>query len=66
MGSLQKTRDLISPYTPSRSLRSANSLLLHQPLCKLKTMGERAFSCKAPTSFHNQKYANVGTIQRVD
>lgn len=40
--------DLISPYTPSRSLRSTNSLSLHQPSCKLKTMGERAFSYKAP------------------
>lgn len=40
--------DLVSIYTPSRSLRSADSLHLNQPSCRLKTMDQRAFSCAAP------------------
>jgi len=40
--------DLITPYMPSRSLRSTHSFLLKQPSSRLKTMGERAFSVAAP------------------
>lgn len=40
--------DLVTPSIPARSLRSAGSLSLCQPRCKLKTMGGRAFSCNAP------------------
>lgn len=40
--------DLVILYTPSRSLRSADSFTLQQPPCRLKSMGERAFSVAAP------------------
>ncbi len=40
--------NLVTVSTPSRSLRSACSLTLYQPRCKLKTMGGRSFSCIAP------------------
>ncbi len=40
--------NLITVSTPSRSLRSACSLTLYQPRCKIKTMGGRSFSCIAP------------------
>lgn len=40
--------DLVTRYTPSRSLRSADSLTLQQPPYRLKSMGERAFSVAAP------------------
>lgn len=40
--------NLVTVSTPSRSLRSAGSLTLYQPRCKLKTMGGRSFSCIAP------------------
>ena len=40
--------ELISPYVPSRALRSADQLLLEQPKHKLKLIGLGAFSLCAP------------------
>ena len=40
--------ELISPYVPRRSLRSADQLLLEQPTHKLKLIGLRAFSVCTP------------------
>ena len=40
--------NLVTVSTPSLSLRSAGSLTLYQPRCKLKTMGGRSFSCITP------------------
>ena len=40
--------DLISPYIPSRTLRSSSKLLLDPKNCKLKSKGGRAFSTRAP------------------
>lgn len=40
--------DLVTPYTPSRSHCSADSLTLQQPLCRLKSKGKRGFYVAAP------------------
>ncbi|XP_042352033.1 uncharacterized protein LOC121950173, partial [Plectropomus leopardus] len=40
--------ELLHPYTPSRSLRSADQLLLRVPKTRLKLRGDRAFSVAAP------------------
>ena len=40
--------ELLHPYTPSRSLRSADQLLLIEPRARLKSRGERAFAIAAP------------------
>ncbi|CAB1337930.1 unnamed protein product [Coregonus sp. 'balchen'] len=40
--------DLILPSCPTRTLRSSRSVSLQQPRSRLKTMGDRAFSCAAP------------------
>ncbi len=40
--------DLISPYSPRRSLRSSSENLLTVPLSRLKSKGDRAFSVFAP------------------
>ena len=39
---------LLTPYTPSRSLRSSNQLLLKVPKTKKKAYGDRAFQNAAP------------------
>jgi hypothetical protein len=41
-------RDMIEPYNPTRSLRSENMKRLCQPATRLKTYGDRSFSCAAP------------------
>ena len=41
--------DLLIPYVPSRTLRSADKLLLCQPSYRLKSYGSRAFSVGAPS-----------------
>ena len=41
--------ELIKPYTPSRSLRSSNKLLLFKPRFNLKTYGGRSFTMAAPS-----------------
>ena len=40
--------DLITPYVQTRTLRSQNKLLLHQPRFHLKSYGRRAFKTAAP------------------
>uniref|UniRef100_A0A8C6LWY4 Reverse transcriptase domain-containing protein n=1 Tax=Nothobranchius furzeri TaxID=105023 RepID=A0A8C6LWY4_NOTFU len=40
--------ELIHPYVPTRSLRSADQHLLHVPSSRCKSRGERAFSVCAP------------------
>ena len=42
-------RDLLTPYTPSRQLRSSSKDLLSIPHFNLKTYGARSFSVAAPT-----------------
>uniref|UniRef100_A0A8C6NT99 Reverse transcriptase domain-containing protein n=1 Tax=Nothobranchius furzeri TaxID=105023 RepID=A0A8C6NT99_NOTFU len=39
---------LLTPYVPTRTLRSADLLLLHMPRMRLKSQGERAFVHAAP------------------
>ena len=41
--------NLIELYSPQRTLRSSNSLLLSTNVGKFKTLGDRAFSVSAPT-----------------
>ena len=41
-------KDLISLYTPSRTLRSSDTFLLTKPRMKLHTFGDKAFSYAAP------------------
>ena len=41
-------KEMLQPYTPSRTLRSSNQNLLQEQKSKLKTYGERAFSVAAP------------------
>ena len=41
--------DLLKPYTPQRTLRSSDKLLLQVPYSKLRTKGDRAFAVRAPT-----------------
>ena len=45
-------KDLIHVYTPSRSLRSADKLLLTKPITKLK-VGERSFYYSAPAVWNS-------------
>ena len=40
--------ELVSPYFPSRKLRSSSDNLLSIPRTRCKTLGERAFSFKGP------------------
>ena len=41
-------KDLIIPYSPSRSLRSSGAGLLSLPKVKKKSAGQRAFAYRAP------------------
>ena len=41
-------KDLITPYTPSRNLRSGSQYLLEKPFKKLKTFGKKSFHYAAP------------------
>ena len=41
-------KELLITYTPKRTLRSAKKGLLIQPICRLKSYGQRAFSYAAP------------------
>ena len=48
--------DLITPYVPTRTLRSQNKLLLHQPRFHLKSYGQRAFMTSAPCLWNDLPY----------
>ena len=41
--------NLIELYSPQRTLRSSNSLLLSTNVGKFKTLGDKSFSVSAPT-----------------
>ncbi len=41
--------DLLTPYTPTRSLRSAGKNLLVVPSYRLKSFGARSFVCVVPS-----------------
>ena len=41
-------KELITPYTPSRNLRSGSQYLLEKPFKKLKTFGKKSFHYAAP------------------
>lgn len=46
-------KDLLHPYTPSRTLRTANSNLLTVPRTRHRTWGDRAFSVAAPSLWNS-------------
>ena len=48
--------DLITPYVPTRTLRSQNKLLLHQPRFHLKSYGRRACKTSAPCPWNDLPY----------
>ena len=45
--------ELIKPYTPNRSLRSSNKLLLFKPRFNLLTCGGRSFTMAAPSVWNS-------------
>ena len=45
--------ELLQPYTPARTLRSADQLLLRVPRVRRKLRGDRAFSVSAPTLWNS-------------
>ena len=50
-------RDLITPYVLTRTLRSQNKLLLHQPCFHLKSYERRAFKTSAPCLWNDLPYS---------
>ena len=54
--------DLITPYVPTRTLRSQNKLLLHQPCFHLKSYGRRAFKTSVPSLWNDLPY-NIKTLK---
>jgi hypothetical protein len=61
--------DLLTPYIPSRSLRSAGQGLLHAPTYRLKTYGARSFQCAAPRLWNQlpldlRNQSNILTFKR--
>jgi hypothetical protein len=45
--------ELVQPYTPARTLRSGDSLLLVEPRFSLSTFGKRSFSVFGPSVWNN-------------
>jgi len=45
--------ELLTPYTPARSLRSAGRNLLEVPSYNLKSYGGRSFACAAPSVWND-------------
>ena len=58
-------RDLITPYVPTRTLRSQNKLLLRQPRFHLKTYGQRAFKTSAPCLWNDLPY-NIKSLKDIN
>ncbi|MBN3314570.1 GIMA8 GTPase, partial [Atractosteus spatula] len=54
--------ELLSPYSPPRNLRSANSVLLTVPQAPLHSWGDRAFSCSAHKLW-NSLPKDIGTSE---
>ena len=52
----QYLQDLVIPYVPARSLRSASQNLLVVKRGKTKAYGDRAFSCIAPLLWNSLPY----------
>ena len=48
--------DLITPYVPTRTLRSQNKVLLHQPRFHLESYGQRALKTFAPWLWNDLPY----------
>lgn len=46
-------RNMLTPYQPTRQLRSGDQMLLQVPRTKLKTYGDRAFSVAAPREWNS-------------
>ena len=46
-------KELLTPYVPTRTLRSSNEGFLRVPRCNLRTYGDRAFSHIAPTLWNS-------------
>ena len=57
-------KELISPYNPSRTLRSSDANLLTVPVKKLKTFGERSFSFAGPTVW-NSLPSHIRSLQTI-
>ena len=57
--------DLITPYTPGRTLRSSNKLLITVPKTRLKTIGQRSFTFAAAHEW-NELSMDVKTAQSID
>ena len=53
----QYLQDLVIPYVPARSLRSASQNLLVVKRGKTKAYGDRAFSCIAPILWNSLPYS---------
>ncbi len=49
----QYLTELITPYQPSRQLRSSDQSLLTIPTSRLKTYGDKSFSVAAPMAWNN-------------
>ena len=57
--------NLVNPYTPSRSLRSGDKMLLETPHTRLKTYGDRSFSAAAPREW-NKLPLSLRSVQCLD
>ena len=58
-------KNLISPYQPSRPLRSGDKLLLSVPRSKTKSYGDRCFSFRAPKTW-NDLPLEIRSSQSID
>ena len=58
-------KQLLKPYVPGRTLRSSTGGFLVEPSSKLKTYGDRAFSCIAPRLW-NKLPENIPDITKLD
>ena len=46
-------RELLTPYTPARTLRSMDNNLLEPPKCRLEYFGKRSFAAAAPVLWND-------------
>ena len=46
-------RELLTPYTPARTLRSMDNNLLEPPKCRLEYFGKRSFAAAAPVMWND-------------
>ena len=57
--------ELIHRNNPARSLRSSNKQLLHIPMTRLRSYGDRTFSYSSPTLWNHLPY-DIRTAPNVD